>query len=153
MQHLSKERKECSQVKYLVYAVFCDFKLFVIYEFFRQMSIPKISEFTKKCFFPGLVGWCAPHIFCCSKTFFCIIKLIFKLKFKQKSDPVENEFHWDTIQITYLVHTYLKKKNCLLHDSYLMAVFLMCLYRKVGMYRIMEGGCKHNIYIFLNWSS
>ena len=52
-----KEEKECRWVKYLIYTVSCYFKFVVIYAFFPgQICNPKISEFTKKCFFPSLLN-------------------------------------------------------------------------------------------------
>ena len=38
----------------MIFAVLLQFKFVVIYVFFRQIFTPKISEFTKKCFFPSL---------------------------------------------------------------------------------------------------
>ena len=50
-----KEEKECTWVKYLIYAICHDLKFVVIYAFsLRKICISKISEFIIKCFFPSL---------------------------------------------------------------------------------------------------
>ena len=56
MQHLSKGKKECTWVKYLIYAHWHNFKFVLIYGFFCQICIPKILDFTKNVFFFKSVG-------------------------------------------------------------------------------------------------
>ena len=51
-----KEKKECKWVKYLIYAVLSRFQICRnLRVFFRQICIPKISEFTKKWLFSSLL--------------------------------------------------------------------------------------------------
>ena len=50
-------------VKYLIYSVLSRFQICRnLRVFFRQICIPKISEFTKKRFFPSLLQQCAVFI-------------------------------------------------------------------------------------------
>ena len=52
-----KEEKECILVKLLIYAVLSQFQICRnLRTFFRQISIPKISELTKNCFFQDWEG-------------------------------------------------------------------------------------------------
>ena len=54
-----KVEEECTWVKYLIYNVWSQFQ---ICRKLRRIGIPKISEFTKKCFFPSLIKACIPFL-------------------------------------------------------------------------------------------